>query len=194
MSDLTLSSEQSLIDRACKGSVDAFEKLVLLYQDRLYRFLLIRAGNKADAEDALQDAFVAAFRYLPSYRREYSFSTWLFTIALRQLGALRKKCLPQTEDLIESVVCAQPGPEQLGMQRQRNETLWQTARRCLNEFQFLALWLFYVEEMSLADIASTMQRPSSWVKVNLMRARRRLSAELEHSSFSTNTPAREVTL
>jgi RNA polymerase sigma-70 factor (ECF subfamily) len=194
MSSLELSAEKELIDRACKGSVDAFEALVLHYQDRLYRFLLVRAGNRADAEDALQDAFVAAFKYLPSYRAKYRFSTWLFTIAVRQLGTINNKRLPPHVDLPESMECGQPGPEQLGIQTQRNQSLWQVARQCLNESQFIALWLFYVEDMPLLDIAKSMKRPGSWVNVNLMRSRRRLLKELDHELFENIVAIREVTL
>ena len=194
MSDLKHSGEQELIDRARGGSVDAFEQLVLHYQDRLYRFLLVRAGNRADAEDALQETFVAAFKYLPSYRKTYRFSTWLFTIALRQLRALHGKIRQKQVALPESIECELPGPEQIGIQSQNKQSLWQTARECLNESQFIALWLFYVEDMPLADIAGTMKRPVSWVKVNLMRARRRLLRELKQESFEPTTPIREVTI
>jgi RNA polymerase sigma-70 factor (ECF subfamily) len=194
MSSPELSAEKELIDRACKGSVDAFEALVLHYQDRLYRFLLVRAGNRADAEDALQESFVSAFKYLPSYRSKYRFSTWLFTIAVRQLGTINNKRLPAHVDLPESIECGQPGPEQLGIQTQRNQSLWQVARQCLNESQFIALWLFYVEDMPLLDIAKSMKRPRSWVKVNLMRSRRRLLKELDHELFENTVAIREVTL
>lgn len=192
MTNLRLSGELELIDRACKGSVDAFEKIVLHHQDRLYRFLLARAGNRADAEDALQETFVAAFKYLSTYRRKYQFNTWLFTIAIRQLAGLRGRQLPLGETPPESVGCTGPGPEQIGIENQLSQTVWNTARQSLNESQFNALWLFYVEDMSLADIAKTLGRPSTWVKVNLMRARRRLSRELDFDSVETNIPIREL--
>lgn len=194
MSDLHLTGEKELIDRARKGSVDAFEELVLFYQDRLYRFLLVRSGNKADAEDALQDAFVAAYQYLPSYRHQYRFSTWLFTIALRKMGGMRRQSLQQQVDLPDSVTCEQPGPEQLGIQTQTKQSLWQVANRCLNESQFTAVWLFYVEDMSLADIAKATSRPVSWVKVNLMRSRRRLLKDLQNESIQSTVPVGEVSL
>ena len=192
MSDLHKPGEKELIDRARQGSVDAFDELVRFYQDRLYRFLLARSGNRADAEDALQDAFVAAYRYLPSYRHQYRFSTWLFTIALRKLGKIRHKPRQQDVELDDSIRCEQPGPEQLGMQSQAKKSLWQLARSCLNESQFIALWLFYVEEMPLADIANATSRPVSWVKVNLMRARRRLSVALQKESIDIDIAVGEV--
>jgi len=182
-----------LIDGARNGSVDAFEQLVLCYQDQLYRFLLARANSRTDAEDALQEAFVAAFRHLSSYRSRYRFSTWLFTIAIRQLGRQTKQ-VPVQEELDDSMICENPGPEQLGMKDQNRQSLWRTAREVLSEPQFTALWLFYVEDMQLVEIGSAMRRPVSWVKVNLMRARRRLHPVLqnEHSEHSGNPG--EVTL
>ncbi|MDX2427493.1 MAG: sigma-70 family RNA polymerase sigma factor [Xanthomonadales bacterium] len=192
MSVLELQSELELIDRARQGSVDAFEQLVLHYQDRLYRFLLVRADNRADAEDVLQETFVAVFKYLPSYRPKYRFSTWLFTIAVRQLGRQRQS--PGTADSLDSIACGLVGPEQLGIQIEQQRSMWQTARSCLGDAQFTALWLFYVEDMPLAEIGKVMKRPVSWVKVNLMRARRRLSKELQDYRFESAASSNEVTL
>ena len=107
-------AELELIDRARQGSVDAFEQLVFNYQDRLYRFLLVRATNRADAEDVLQDTFVAVFKYLPSYRPKYRFSTWLFTIAFANWAD--KGSPPESADSPDSVACEHAGPEQLGIQ------------------------------------------------------------------------------
>lgn len=122
MTSRELPGELELINRARQGSADAFEQLVLHYQDRLYRFLLARAANRADAEDALQEAFVLAFKYLPGYRRRYRFSTWLFTIAVRQLKK-QGRGQPEKTDLLESIQCTQPGPEQIGIQTQGEQSL-----------------------------------------------------------------------
>ena len=192
MSALELQSELELIDRARQGSVDAFEQLVLHYQDRLYRFLLVRANNRADAEDVLQDTFVAVFKYLPSYRPKYRFSTWLFTIAVRQLGRQRRS--PGTADSLDSIACTHAGPEQHGILIEQQRSTWQTARSCLGDAQFTALWLFYVEDMPLTEVSKVMKRPVSWVKVNLMRARRRLSKELQDYRFESVASRNEVTL
>jgi RNA polymerase sigma-70 factor (ECF subfamily) len=189
---LETSGELELINRARAGSVDAFEQLVFRYQDRLYRFLAARAGNRADAEDVLQETFVAAYKYLSGYRSKYAFSTWLFTIALRKLGGVSARNRAGHAELPEQIPCQQPGPEQLGSRAERRESLWTLARSCLNESQFTALWLFYVEDMSQAEIAKTVRRPVSWVKVNLLRARRRMLSELQQANDTTTIPTGEV--
>lgn len=193
MSALDSKTELDLINRARQGSVDAFEQLVTQYQDPLYRFLLVRGASRADAEDALQETFVAVFRHLQSYKPKYRFSTWLFTIALRQLGKLRNH-RPESTDALDSIACGQAGPEQHGIQIQRRRSVWETAKICLGEAQFTALWLFYIEDMPLAEIAKIMKRPSGWVKVNLMRARRRLSKELQDHHLESVVSRKEITL
>ena len=193
MSALDAKAELELIDRARLGSVDAFEQLLTHYQDRIYRFLLVRAASRADAEDVLQDTFVAVFKYLPTYQSRYRFSTWLFTIALRQLGKQRRHPA-QSVDMPDSVASNQAGPEQQGIEMERRLSLWQTARTCLGEAQFTALWLFYIEDMSLAEIGKTMKRPVSWVKVNLMRARQRMFKVLREQDFDPTVSCNEATL
>jgi len=193
VSALEQKTELELIERAQAGSVDAFEQLVICYQDRLYRFLLVRANSRADAEDVLQDTFVAVFKYLPGYRKKYRFSTWLFTIALRLLGRQRRQGSESTA-LPDSVASPYAGPEQLGMEMEQRSSLWQTAKTCLGEAQFTALWLFYIEDMPLVEIGKVMKRPASWVKVNLMRARRRLSKELEIHHLKPVVSRKELTL
>ena len=193
MSVLDLQQESELIERAQQGSVEAFEQLVIHFQDRLYRFLLVRAANRADAEDALQETFVAAYRHLPGYRSKYRFSTWLFSIALRQLGRQRRPGSNAAE-LSDSVACRQAGPEQLGIQREQRRSIWQTARNCLGETQFTALWFFYVEELPVAEIGKIMKRPDGWVRVNLLRARRRLSRELREHEMAPAVSCKESVL
>ena len=193
MSAQELKTELELIDRARTGSVDAFEQLVLSYQDGLYRFLLVRANSRADAEDVLQETFVAVFKYLPGYRKKYRFSTWLFTIALRQLGRQRRQ-RTESSVLPDSIASQHAGPEQLGIEMEQRSSLWQTAKTCLGEAQFTALWLFYVQDMPLVEIGKVMKRPPGWVKVNLMRARRRLSKELEIHHLKPVVSRKEVTL
>jgi hypothetical protein len=71
-----VSDELKLIDAAKDGSVEAFTELVHGYRERLFRFLLTRCASHADAEDALQDTLINAYRYIGSYNPQWRFSTW----------------------------------------------------------------------------------------------------------------------
>ena len=77
-----MTNELQLVDAAKAGSAKAFADLVESYRVRLLRFLLTRCASHADAEDALQDTFIAAYRYLHSYDPRWRFSTWLYRIAI----------------------------------------------------------------------------------------------------------------
>ncbi len=73
-----------LIERAQRGSTEAFEVLVHRYRDRVYRVAYRLVGDRYAAEDIAQDALVAAWRALPEFRRDAAFATWLHSIVLNR--------------------------------------------------------------------------------------------------------------
>ena len=77
-----------LVDRALAGDTEAFEDLVRRHECRVYRTALALTGNPADAEEALQDAFLSVFQHLREFRRDSRFTTWLTRIAIN--AALQK--------------------------------------------------------------------------------------------------------
>ena len=172
-----MSDELQLIDRAKDGSVKAFTELVHRYQDRLLRFLLTRCASYADAEDALQDTFINAFRYIGSYDPRWRFSTWIYRIALRNAANLHT---PATVGLDQAGNIGDDGNDPLTdcIVASERENLWLSARRLLSDELYTAMWLRYAEDMSIRDVASVLDRSTSWTKVNLMRGRKALDAEL----------------
>lgn len=74
--------DQELIDACLAGRTEAFGRLVVRYQDRLYHTLIGVLGSPDDARDAAQDAFVHAFRKLDTFRGNSAFYSWLFRIAI----------------------------------------------------------------------------------------------------------------
>lgn len=78
-----------LVDRVLGGDRRAFESLVRRHERRVFRVTLAVLGNAEDAEEAMQDAFVKAFRHLIQFRRESRFTTWLTRIAVNE--ALQKR-------------------------------------------------------------------------------------------------------
>ena len=82
--------DATLAIRAGEGDVDAFEELVVRYQGPVYRLALRMLGSPAEAEDVTQDAFLAAWRGLPTLRERAAFSGWLYRLAVnRCLNLLR---------------------------------------------------------------------------------------------------------
>ena len=172
-----MSNELQLIEKAKAGSVKAFTELVESYRPRLFRYLVTRCNNHADAEDALQDALINAYKYLHTYNPQWRFSTWLYRIAIRNL------CRNSDENITE---LDEPGdvdndPLDHVIAASERQNLWSSARRLLNDEVYTAMWLRYAEDMSIRDIASALDRSVSWTKVNLMRGRNTLDTELAQS-------------
>lgn len=80
-----------LLERVRAGDAAAFSDIVRLYERPVYRAALAALGSPEDAEEATQDAFVAAFRRLDSFRGESSFKTWLVAIAWRKALTRRRR-------------------------------------------------------------------------------------------------------
>ena len=169
-----MTNELQLIDAAKAGSAKAFADLVLSYRDRLLRFLLTRCASYADAEDALQDTLINAYRYLHSYDPRWRFSTWLYRIAIRNAQKIRSQNVVELGDLSDE----ESDPLQHCIAASESENLWVCARRLLNDDVYAAMWLRYAEDMSVNDISKALDRSASWTKVNLLRGRRALDAEL----------------
>jgi RNA polymerase sigma-70 factor (ECF subfamily) len=170
-----VSSETTLIDKARRGSAAAFTDLVGKYRPGLMRFLLTRSASYADAEDALQDTLINAYRYLNSYDSRWRFSTWLYRIAINNAARIQRAETVELGDLGD----AENDPLAQCIAASEHENLWLAARRLLTDEVYTAMWLRYVEDMSVKDIATVLERTVSWTKVNLMRGRKILEQEMQ---------------
>lgn len=173
-----VTDELRLIRDARAGSVDAFTGLVEAYKVRLLRFLLTRCPSYADAEDALQDTFVNAWRYLDSYDARWRFSTWLYRIAVNHAARLKAPAVEPADDVADH----DSDPLAACIAASERENLWLSARRLLNDDVFAAMWLRYAEDMSIRDVARVLDRSGTWTKVNLHRGRQVLDAELNRQA------------
>ena len=180
-----VSSEAALIEAARQGSAAAFTDLVGGYRDGLLRFLLTRSTSFADAEDALQDTLINAYRYLHSYDSRWRFSTWLYRIAINSAARLKAVDTVEIGDLSDE----ENDPLRQCIHASERENLWLAARRLLSEEVYIAMWLRYVEDMSVNDISSVLERSVSWTKVNLMRGRKTLDAELNKDATDQKSKA-----
>lgn len=171
--------ERDLVKRARSGSLEAFDALMSAHQDRLLRFVLVRGASAADAEDIVQETFLAAWRYLGGYRDRWRFSTWLYTIARRQAVGrhVDHAALP------DALADGGQSPEVLAQKGQRRDNIWLLARELLPSDWFGVLWLYYAEERRTREIARILNRSTAWVKVTLHRARQRLGEQLDATDW-----------
>ena len=180
-----MGNEAALIERARNGSAAAFTELVNGYRQGLLRFLLTRSATYADAEDALQDTLINAYRYLDSYDSRWRFSTWLYRIAINNAARQRPAATVELGELRD----AEGDPLAQCIAASERENLWLVARRHLNEDVYTAMWLRYVEDMSVKDIAAVLERSVSWTKVNLLRGRKILDQEMNQANTELKSKA-----
>lgn len=83
-------ADRSLVERIKAGDVAAFERLFSRHHQRIYRFASRMCRHAQDAEDVLQDTFLAAFRHLKTFRGKARFTTWLYTIAANSCRRTRR--------------------------------------------------------------------------------------------------------
>jgi RNA polymerase sigma-70 factor, ECF subfamily len=97
----------TLVARAQEGDTHSFEALVVCHQRQLYWLAVRLLGNRSDAQDAVHDGFVAAWRQLSGFRGEAAFSSWMYRIVTNRCLMLVRKRRPLTslDDLGD-----QPGP------------------------------------------------------------------------------------
>jgi len=99
-------TDHDLIAEFKSGSMEAMEKIVGRYEDRIFTFGLKMCGHLQDAEDIAQETFLNAFRYLKDFREETKLKNWLFMIATRACISKRrkKKCEPDYEISLDSFI------------------------------------------------------------------------------------------
>jgi RNA polymerase sigma factor (sigma-70 family) len=157
--------EAALVRRARVGDDGAFAELVDADRGAVWAVCLRITGNRADAEDALQDTLLAAWRNLAQFRSDAKFSTWLFRIAANAALAIvrRRPEIAESFDLV--AFTADPGDQVADADRV------QTALMALPETFRVALVLRIYGDLSYEDIAVHQGIPVQTVKSRLWRAR-----------------------
>lgn len=167
--------------------MEAFEELVSRYERRIYAFVMQSCRNATDAAGLTQETFVKAYQAISQFDPKRTFAPWLFTIARRKCVDHFRSAQSITSDSPPELSDTNDPAELLALQDERQQ-LWKLARRILPESQFNALWLHYVEDMSLAEIANVLHRPQTYIKVLLFRARKTLAERLKPTRVDAESP------
>jgi RNA polymerase sigma-70 factor (ECF subfamily) len=178
----------------------SFERLVLTYQDRLYAFALRFCGNREDAEEVAQDAFVRAYRALktwPAERvRSLALRPWLYQIALNVARNRYRRKRPRTVSL-ESASPSRNGVEPHGAAfdppadaEDRPDRRFERGRQRADMASLVAdlpprfreaVILRYVEDLPIAEVAAVLKQPLGTAKSNVHRAINALRDSLSKS-------------
>lgn len=162
--------EDSILVRAAQnGDVDAFEELVRRYQTSIYRVALRMLGSRADAQDAVQETFVRAWRALPRFRHDSAISTWLYRIVTRR-ALDRIASRRSTGTLNEVEVEAGPDPAQAAEHQERLRAIRRAIAK-LPPDQRAALVLREFEGLSYQEVAQVLGASVPAIKTRIHRAR-----------------------
>ena len=160
-----MQDEQNLAQRAKQGDKEAFAQLYEGHFDRIYRYLVLRVWNKAEAEDMTQQVFVRAVESIPSFRwKGVPFSAWLYRIAHNLVvDHIRKQKRRPTVPFEESLVVSDSDPRQEVERRLDIEQLVSATGR-LTEAQREVISLRFAGGLSVAEAARVMAKSEGAVK------------------------------
>lgn len=167
----------SLLLRCRAGDPQAAEELARAYRPMLFRLALSVLDDLQEADDAAQEALVAALKKLDTYRGEADFKTWLFAIAVNNCrGRLRRR--RSRERALKLLAGSglegetrQPSPEELMLRGERQEALLAAVNALEVELR-LPLVLRYYHNLRITEIAAILQ-------VSARTVHNRLHAQLE---------------
>lgn len=172
-----------LITATLAGDRDAYGRLVLRYQDRLYAALLRMCGNAQDAQDLAQEVFVQAYVKLESFGGRSAFYTWLYRIAFNRSVSQHRRRRPQASlDSLREASGADPedpgdAPDAATQADERAQLLHAAVGQ-LAEEQRRVIVLREMEGFDYQEIAETIGVPIGTVRSRLFRARLQLKEAL----------------
>ncbi len=172
-----MARDTALIRRVREGDVSAFDALVAAYMRPAFQMAYRVVGHREDAEDLVQESFLAAYQYLNSFDAERPFGPWLNRIVLNRGANLRRsRTRRQTEPETDAV---SPAPSALE-ESTRSETreLLNRALATLSERQRLIVTMFDVDGLTSTEIGERLTLAPGTVRWHLHEARRVLRGAL----------------
>lgn len=170
-------ADELLVIRCQIGEIDAFDTLIARWHEPLRRYVRRMVGNDADTDDLTQEIWVRVIRAMPTLREGARLRGWLFGIARRALmDRLRHAyAAPATAAVDLATLIAEPEPFDGEADLQQLEVSLET----LPVIEREVLTLFYLKDLSLAELADALAVPVGTVKSRLFRARRMLRAAIQ---------------
>lgn len=177
------------INEVLKGDQDSFEEIVSLFQHRLYHVCFRMLGNRQEAEDIAQEAFVRAYINIHTFDQKRKFSTWIFRIATNLcIDRIRKKKpdyyldanVPGTEGLTMYSQIVAPGelPEDEISRMETQERIQYEISRLSDRYRSVIV-LRYIEELPLQEISDILNLPLGTVKTRVHRGRAALRKQMD---------------
>ena len=176
--------DNALVKEVLSGNTDAFNVLMLKYQDRIQTMVSRYAEDSNSVKDITQDTFIKAYRGLPKFKGKSGFYTWLYRIAFNLAMSLKRRERP-TESIDH--VRQQSGREPVGdddrpeepMMRAERVELVRAALAALGEEHRSILVLREIDGCCYETISEILELPIGTVRSRLHRARTQLRDQLK---------------
>ena len=168
-------------------TIQELEQEINLHGKHIFSFCLQLTQNKEMADDLYQETWLYACRYTDKLKSDGNIKSYLLSVAVnlwknqRRKSAWRRRIAPE-ETLLEEAIEELPGKEHDGLARcldMEKRMIVRNAVNQLNDKYRIPILLYYMEEMSISEIAKTINIPKGTVKSRLNYARRCLEKELE---------------
>ena len=182
-------NDQQLVQRVQRGDKSAFDLLVLKYQHRVLKLVGRFVSDAAEAQDVAQEAFLKAYRALPSFRGDSAFYTWLYRIAINTaknfLVSNRRRPVDFDLDMQDpdqydrhAKLKDVETPERVMLTEEIREVV-ERAMQQLPEDLRTAIVLREIEGLSYEEIAEAMDCPVGTVRSRIFRAREAIDKRLQ---------------
>jgi RNA polymerase sigma-70 factor (ECF subfamily) len=177
--------ERALVTASRNGNQDAFAQLVQLHQRRVFNLVYRMLQDYEEANETTQEAFLAAWQGLPSFRGDARFSTWLYRIAyhccLKQLEVRKRDKALQKAIQAEQTLAQRSLEEGMDVELDVQDCQQFVRRQLLMlpaKYR-IVLVLRHLQEMTYEEIAEILTMPVGTIKTHLFRARNLLKERLE---------------
>lgn len=173
--------DQEIIKACRRGEVSAFERIVFKYQRQMFNTAFRMIGNYQDAEDAVQNAFVSAYKNIHTFKGSAEFSTWLRKIVINMsLNQIRKQDTLKNKNTVSMEDCfsepwhkssvSSPSAQQAMESKQTQQQVQWCINRIAENFR-VVLILKDIQGYAYTEICETLSIPKGTVKSKLYRAR-----------------------
>lgn len=178
MADRTARDHQ-LVRQSLEGDRDAFGTLVEHYQRMVAAVAWRYGSDAASMDDVVSEVFLKAYTRLSQYQPEHAFSTWLYRLAVNHVidCSRRRRREPERDELPASIASTTPDPAQVSEAGERQHLLRAALLGVVPRYRE-ALFLVYIEGMSVKEAAAILGLPEGTVKTRLMRGRDALRIQL----------------
>ena len=181
--------DRTLVERVQRGDKRAFDVLVLKYQHKLVKLVSRYVRDPSEVMDVVQEAFIKAYRALPSFRGESAFYTWIYRIAINTAknylvaqgrrppdGDIDSGDVDQIEG--ETELKDNAAPERLLLRDEIEETVMDAIAQLPEDLR-VAITLRELEGLSYEEIAEAMDCPVGTVRSRIFRAREAINKRLQ---------------